>query len=122
MLEDIYAGRRALESMRAEAGAQRIDGSALETMSQIIERQEVAVEQGDTESYVQLDRQFHHILYRASGYEQSVALIARLRDMSDRYIRFYARDSHGAHKSILEHLKIMQIGRASGRERVGQEG
>src|SRR3546814_10322677 len=64
MLEDIYVGRRALESMLAEAGARRLDESALETMSRLIERQEAAVDQGDTESYVQLDRQFHPILFR----------------------------------------------------------
>lgn len=108
MLEDIYVGRRALESMLAEAGARRLNGPALEAMGDLIERQEAAVNRGDAESYVQLDRQFHHILYCASGYEQSVGLIERLRDMSDRYIRFYARDSHGAHKSILEHWKILR--------------
>ncbi|GAA4323306.1 GntR family transcriptional regulator [Pigmentiphaga soli] len=108
LLEDVYASRKALEAMLAEAGARRVDQDTLQAMEKIIEKQETVVENGDTESYVRLDRLFHALLYRASGYEQSCALIERLRDTSDRYVRFYAQDRHGAHKSILEHWKILR--------------
>lgn len=108
LLEDIYAGRRALEAMLAEAGARSITSEDRARMAHLVERQEVAVDKGDMEDYVVLDRQFHHILYAASGYRESVLLIERLRDMSDRYIRFYVRSGHTAHKSILDHWKILR--------------
>lgn len=108
LLEDIYASRRALEGMLAEMGARKLTAADIGTLSALIEGQEQVVEGGDVEGYVRLDRKFHSTLYRASGYEQSCALIERLRDTSDRYIRFYASNNHGAHKSILEHWKILR--------------
>jgi DNA-binding GntR family transcriptional regulator len=107
-LEDVYAGRRALETMLAEAGAKLATSEDRARMAQLVEQQETAVEQGNSEEYVLLDRKFHHILYTASGYRESVLLIERLRDMSDRYIRFYVRSSDTAHKSILDHWKILR--------------
>lgn len=108
LLEDIYASRQALEGMLAEAGTRRIEADRIEQLAKLIDAQERAVASSDVEAYVDLDRQFHGLLYAASGYEQSCALIERLRDMSDRYIRFYASERHGAHKSILEHWKILR--------------
>lgn len=108
MLEDIYASRRALEGMLAEMGARKLTAADIGTLSALIESQEQAVEAGDVEAYVRHDRRFHSTLYRASGYEHSCGLIERLRDTSDRYIRFYASNNHGAHKSILEHWKILR--------------
>ena len=107
LLRDIYASRRALEGMLAEAAAHDLTPETVVTLTALIEAQEAAVGAGDVEAYVRLDREFHGTLYRCSRYEQSCALIERLRDMSDRYIRFFANDRHGAHKSILEHWKIL---------------
>lgn len=108
LLEDIYASRRALEGMLAEVGASRLTPAGIDDLSALVEAQEQAVGASDVEAYVRLDRQFHGTLYRASGYEKSCELIERLRDMSDRYIRFFASSRHGAHKSILEHWKILR--------------
>jgi len=109
LLEDIYASRRALEGMLAEVGTGRISHDTIDTMNCIVREQVAEVEQNRIENYVQLDRLFHSHLYRASGYDQSCALIERLRDMSDRYIAFYARDSRDAHKSILDHRRILEL-------------
>ena len=113
LLEDIYASRRALEGMLAEIGTLKLNADVIDELSALIEAQEQAVGAHDVDAYVRLDRRFHSTLYSASGYEKSCELIERLRDMSDRYIRFFASDSHGAHKSILEHWKILRAAEKS---------
>lgn len=118
LLEDLYASRRALEGMLAEVGARKLSAADIESLSALIEAQEQAVERDDVEGYVRLDRQFHSTLYRASGYEQSCASVERLRDTSDRYIRFFASSKHGAHKSILEHWKILRAAEKGETEKV----
>lgn len=108
LIEDIYFSRNALESMLAEAGSSRGDEALWAKMAGSIEEQERAIASEDIERYVELDRSFHMLLYRASGYNRSCDLVERLRDVSDRYVRFFARYRSGASKSIQEHQHILQ--------------
>ncbi|MCQ9617686.1 GntR family transcriptional regulator [Paenalcaligenes niemegkensis] len=109
MLIDIYASRCALESMLGEVATTKIDEAGIQTIQHLIEDQESAVEAKDIEKYVSLDRQFHTIFYSYSGYEHACSLVDRLRNLSDRYVHFYAQDRHtNVHKSILEHYRMVR--------------
>jgi DNA-binding GntR family transcriptional regulator len=117
LLEDLYASRQSLEGMLARASAQKLTPEITETLAKLIELQEQVTEDGDFDGYVRYDRVFHLTLYRASGYIQSCALVEKLRDMSDRYIRFFASNNDGAHKSILEHWKILRAAEKGEKDR-----
>jgi DNA-binding GntR family transcriptional regulator len=108
LLEDLYASRQAIEGMLAKVSAHKLTPALTETLGKLIELQEEVTESGDFDGYVRHDRAFHLTFYRASGFEQSCALVEKLRDMSDRYIRFFASNNDGAHKSILDHWKILR--------------
>ena len=73
---------------------------------------ERATAANDIDKFVELDRRFHRDLYAASGYERTLEILDRLRDNSDRYIRFYAVYQHGAEQSIREHHEILAAVRA----------
>lgn len=111
-IEEIYAARTALEGMLAEVGAAHCDDERLAHLEALLADMEQATAANDIDKFVELDRHFHRDLYAASGYERTLEILDRLRDNSDRYIRFYAVYQHGAEQSIREHHEIIAAVRA----------
>ena len=107
-LEDVYFTRRALESMLAEAAAVRIPANDIGRLNELMQKQKVAIQDEDVEKYVALDRSFHATLYQASGYARACEILERLRDSSDRYVRFYARDRRAVDLAIGDHEEIIK--------------
>lgn len=108
-LIDIYASRGALESMLGQAATEKINEDGINTLQRLVEEQENAADENNIEKYVHLDRQFHCVFYAYSEYDYSCNLVDRLRNLSDRYIYYYALDKHtNVHKSILEHYKMVR--------------
>jgi DNA-binding GntR family transcriptional regulator len=106
-IEDVYASRIALEGMLAYAGALRGNEDLWNAMDDSIQLQKDAIARRDILRYVKIDRDFHMLLYAASGYERSNAIVSRLREISDRYVLYYARYRSGASKSLKDHHKIL---------------
>ena len=106
-VEDVFAARSALESMVGRVGAERCTAEQLRTLASTLDAQVVAVEEGRTQEFVRLDRDFHRTLYEASAYVRSTALIESLRDFSDRYTHLYAGRQERARASIDDHREIL---------------
>jgi DNA-binding GntR family transcriptional regulator len=111
-LEDLYQARRAMEGVLAELGSQRRDESCVRAMERGLREQEKAVAKGDLRRWVELDREFHFVLYRAAGQPRSYEITAQLRSSADRYIRHYASYRSGAATSVIEHREILELCRA----------
>jgi DNA-binding GntR family transcriptional regulator len=106
-VEDVFAARAALESMVGRVGAERCTEQHLRTMADLLKAQIEAVEAGETQEFVRLDRAFHRTLYEASAYVRSTAVIESLRDSSDRYTHLYAVQQERARASIDDHREIL---------------
>jgi DNA-binding GntR family transcriptional regulator len=66
---DLYAVREVLEGMAARLAAGRIDDGSLRKMSECLQRQREAIENGDVVAYSKLDFEFHAAVYDACGNE-----------------------------------------------------
>lgn len=106
-ITDVYAARRAIEGMLAESGVPGCDERCRSAMEAAIAEQESAIAADDVAGFVEADRDFHFRLYEASGYQRSLDIASRLRDIADRYVFQYARYRSGASDSIAEHRQIL---------------
>lgn len=107
-VDDVYAGREALETMLAATAVERADPASVAGIGQILEAQRRAIEAGERATYNDLDRQFHRAIYVTSGFEHSVELLDGLRSLSDRYVRLYLRDIRRAEKALRDHEEIFR--------------
>lgn len=106
-MTDVYAARRAIEGMLAERAVAVCDGRCLSAMEAAIAEQEAAIAVDDVARFVEKDRDFHFRLYEACGYQRSLDIASRLRDIAARYVFQYARYQGGASESIAEHRAIL---------------
>jgi DNA-binding GntR family transcriptional regulator len=106
--EDIYASRGVLEPMLTKAAVPHLNAAILEEFERCIAEQQEALECGDRQRFLELDRQFHTRLYEPSGYPTSVELVQRLRDLSDRYVAVFQGDAARSRATIAEHREIVR--------------
>jgi len=105
--EEFYVMRSALEAALSRVAAPSIDDAVVERLRGLVDEMRIAVTSGRLERFVQLDRQFHSALYEPSGYVHAQAEVARLRDLTDRYIYCYVANDDGALRSISEHDSLV---------------
>lgn len=118
-LEEIYTVRIALESYAAFLAAQYITGEELQQMQALLEQTEEAFQQTDHLRLLQLNREFHAILYNASRQKRLYDMIINHLDLSDMYRRLYFTVEHLYANTITEHqelLEILQRGDSEGAE------
>lgn len=106
--EDIYASRAALEPMLTKAAVPHLSKGIFEELDRCIGEQQAALDSGDRQRFLELDRQFHKRLYDQSNYRTSVELVQRLRDLSDRYVAVFQGDAARSRTTIEEHRKIFR--------------
>jgi len=118
-LEEIYTVRIALESYAAFLAAQYITEEELQQMQALLEQTEEALQQADHLRMLQLNREFHAILYNASRQSRLYEMIINHLDLSDMYRRLYFTVEHLYTNTITEHqelLEILQRGDSEGAE------
>lgn len=118
--EDVYASRRVLESMLADAGALRIEPTTLTDLQDLLDRQRQALSEGDNPRFLELDREFHQTIYQSSGYVRSLELVDRLRDLSDRYVAVFLGSVDRAHVALDEHQRILDALKVANGEAAAQ--
>ncbi len=87
-LLDIYQVREALEELAARLAAPRLSAADLATLDQLRIEMEQTATIDDFDTFLDLHREFHFTIYRATGRRHLVQLIAQLWDLSARYRRF----------------------------------
>jgi DNA-binding GntR family transcriptional regulator len=106
--EDIYAARAALEPMLTGAAVARLSEGTVGDLEDLIGQQEKALQAGERQVFLALDRQFHDRLYQEAGYPTSLDLVQRLRDHSDRYVAAYQGDVQRSNATLMEHREIVR--------------
>jgi len=104
-IEELQMIRSMLEGRAAEAGAEKMTPEVLAQMKQVLSALERAT---DLEELLQLDKEFHLLLYKASGYHHLVTLITSLQDKSDPYLRTYMSCVDQREESLEEHRKLVK--------------
>lgn len=107
--EDIYAARAVLEPMLTEAAVERMVDETVRELERFTTEQQKALEAGDRQYFLQLDRQFHERLYTETGYRTSLDIVQRLRDLSDRYVAAYQGDAQRSYTTLVEHREIVRL-------------
>jgi DNA-binding GntR family transcriptional regulator len=108
-LEEIYTVRIALESYAAYLAAQYITEEELQQMLALLEQTEEALQQADHLRMLQLNREFHAILYNASRQSRLYEMIIIHLDLSDMYRRLYFTVEHLYANTVPEHQELLEL-------------
>lgn len=84
-VEEIFGIRSVLESYAASVATEKIDDAKLAMLEDKLRESEESLERGDTEKLIQLNTEFHDILYKSSNSRKLYHMINNLRDYFYRY-------------------------------------
>jgi DNA-binding GntR family transcriptional regulator len=110
--QDIIQARLVNEALCARLAAQRATQENIAELARIIERSGVAASAGDIERLMFLDRDFHHVLGRAS---RNTVLAQILGQLHNRLLRFWfvSLTDRKHHIAVLEeHKRVLDAVRA----------
>lgn len=106
-IADVFEIRAALEALAAGLAAERITDEELEELQRTLVKVSKSAESHDLENLIQVDTEFHDVLYKASRNERLVQIISNLREQIQRF-RSTTLAAPGRMKDALEeHKKIV---------------
>lgn len=106
-VEEIFGIRSVLESYAAVLATRKKDEGVMEELRQIVHVSEQALDNGDLESFVRLNTDFHDRLYRASGSDRLYRMIQELRDQFYRFRRMILSRGNMPSISIKDHKAMI---------------
>lgn len=107
-IADVFEIRRALEGLAAELAADRITEDELEKLERYLVIIAEQIEAGDLDKVVEIDTDFHTLLYQASRNQRLTQIINNLREQIQRF-RTTSLAYPGRMKNALEeHRKIVE--------------
>ena len=84
-LADVFEIRYALEGLAARLAAERATEEQIRELEDLLEKIDETIEAGDFRRVVELDTQFHELLYAASGNQQLQGILSQLRKQVHRF-------------------------------------
>lgn len=106
-LDELYFTRAMLEGQTAYHAVPQITAADLSNLSQLISRMRRATSDGDVNSYISLNREFHLNIYRALNNQVLLQLIENLWKRSEMYRYRYMFTQHDHERVHLEHDAIL---------------
>jgi DNA-binding GntR family transcriptional regulator len=107
-INEVFEVRSALEILAAGLAAERITEEELEQMERLLVQMGEQIEHGDIDTIVDIDSQFHDILYRASRNDRLVGIINNLREQLTR-LRAVSMQNPGRLKVMIEeHSRLVE--------------
>lgn len=107
-IADVFEIRAALESLAAGLAAERITEEELEQLERLLVKIGECVQRNDVDTLIEVDTEFHDVLFKATRNERLVQMISNLREQIQRY-RTTSLASPGRMKYALEeHKKIVE--------------
>lgn len=116
-LEEHYAIRAALEALAAERAALNFKATDAPPLREILDEMRSC---SDPTRYVELNHRFHMKLYKLSGMERLIDLIAGLRNASGAYLQIYAAEGVPSERLDHEHTEILAACEARDPERAAR--
>jgi len=117
-IEETIGIRALLESYAAYLATEHINNGILKKLEDSIEAYRAAFEKGDTEKLMQLNTQFHEIIYKAAGSKKLYSLINSFRDTIHRYRRPLLACRDHARVSLKDHEEMVKAMRLKDKKKV----
>ncbi|MCG0277895.1 MAG: GntR family transcriptional regulator [Thermanaeromonas sp.] len=107
-IADVFEIRGALEALAAALACERITEEELEELERLLVKIAECAEKNDLETLVQLDTQFHDILYRASRNDRLVQIINNLREHIQRFRTSSLATPGRKRETVEEHKALVE--------------
>lgn len=117
-IEETLGIRALLESYAAYLATEHINAGILKKLEDSIDAYRSAFEKGDTEKLMQLNTQFHEIIYKAAGSRKLYLLISSFRDEIHRYRRPLLTSHDHAQVSLKDHEEMVKAMREKDKKKV----
>ncbi len=117
-IEEVFGVRSVLEGYAAYLATMRATDEDLRAMESIVKRQEICLENGETDEVVRLNTDFHDMIYACAKSKKLLAIINDLRDFIFRYRLLILRYEGMATISIQDHKDMIALMRAKNARRV----
>jgi DNA-binding GntR family transcriptional regulator len=114
-IADVFEIRAALESLAAGLAAERITEEELEQLERTLVRNSEVTEINNLDALVDIDTDFHDVLYKASRNERLVQIISNLREQIQRFRKASLshpgrmKDALGEHKKMVEAISERNV-------------
>ena len=105
-LVEVYQIREILEELATGLAVPNLASPALEQLSGIIQHMERATVEGDYAQLLELNRNYHFLIYEASERPLLTQMISGLWDRSSLYRRLYVHLPERAPQALAEHKRI----------------
>jgi DNA-binding GntR family transcriptional regulator len=106
-IEDIYAIRMMVEGLASKWAAQNITSEEAEKLKKIIALQDFYVEQEDAEQLLEIDSQFHELIYEASKSRPLKHILASFHHYISHAREMSFKTTGRARKAADEHKEIL---------------
>jgi DNA-binding GntR family transcriptional regulator len=119
-LVDIYHVREVLEEQAARLAAPNLTDADIAALEALDRQMVVTADAGDFETFLQINREFHFVIYRAARRRYLLQTIEQLWDQSTRYRRLQLHAiPERARASLFETQAIVAAGRRRDAEALG---
>lgn len=106
-VEEIFGIRSALESYAAYLATLHITQDKISQLEKKVKELENALEKGDDEKFVQLNTEFHDLIYKSCKSRKLLEMINNFRDYFYRYRSFLLHTEKGVNYSIDDHRHML---------------
>ncbi len=117
-IEEVFGVRSVLEGYAAYLATMRATDEDLRAMESIVKRQEICLENGETDEVIRLNTDFHDMIYACAKSKKLLAIISDLRDFIFRYRLLILRYEGMVSISIQDHKDMIALMRAKNARRV----
>ncbi len=117
-IEEVFGVRSVLEGYAAYLATIRATDEDLRTMESIVKRQEICLDNGETDEVIRLNTDFHDILYACAKSKKLLAIISDLRDFIFRYRILILRYEGMATIAIQDHKDMIALMKAKNARQV----
>ena len=119
-LIDIYHVREVLEEQAAKLAAPHLTSADIASLEDIERRMGEVAESGGSDTFLDLNREFHFTIYRAGGRRYLLQIISQLWDQSTRYRRLHLHAApERARASMFEMRAIVAAARRRDADALG---
>lgn len=117
-IEEVFGIRSVLEGYAGYLATLRASEEDLHTLESIVNKQEMCLEDGETDEIIRLNTDFHDIFYACAKSKKLVAMINDLRDFIYRYRILILRYEGMATIAIQDHKDIITLMKAKNARQV----
>jgi DNA-binding GntR family transcriptional regulator len=107
-VDEIFGIRSALESYAAYLATLHISSEKISQLEKKVKESEDALAKGDDEKLVQLNTEFHDLIYKSSKSKKLTEMINNFRDYFYRYRSLLLRTEKGTNYSIDDHRRMLE--------------